>query len=318
MLDVRPGGAFRVTTVNDEDGGEMTNEGTYTEVEPPERLAFGETVVTFTDLGDGRTEMTFHTTTEADVATLRARMPAALESAFERLDEITSRRPMSTTTTASSPASTSSASRATTSTTARAFYDDVLGLEASSVWQRPGEPAVGAEFETGTVTIALINCPGLGIPFSPNPAPLALQVDDVAAARGRARVTWRRFGADTIDSGVCHMANFHDPDGNAIMLHQRYAPRAARPNVSGSGPVRSPRSSASIRSISSSESSKSQMSMFSLDPLGRHRLREHDVAELDVPAQDDLAGRAVVLVGDLRDRGLRQRRRPAPAGSRPR
>ena len=31
------------------------------------------------------------------------------------------------------------------------------------------------------------------------------------------------------------------------------------------------------------------MSMFSLDPLGRHRLREHDVAELDVPAQHDLA-----------------------------
>ena len=43
----------------------MTNEGTYTEVEEPRRLAFGETVVTFTDLGDGRTEMTFRTTTEA-------------------------------------------------------------------------------------------------------------------------------------------------------------------------------------------------------------------------------------------------------------
>ena len=67
--------------------------------------------------------------------------------------------------------------------TAREFYETVLGLEASSVWQRPGEEAVGAEFETGTVTIALINCPGLGIPFSPNPAPLALQVEDVAAAR---------------------------------------------------------------------------------------------------------------------------------------
>ena len=87
------------------------------------------------------------------------------------------------TTTRSSPASTSSASRPTTSTTAREFYETVLGLERSSVWQRPGEAAVGAEFETGTVTIALINCPGLGIPFRANPAPLALQVDDVAAAR---------------------------------------------------------------------------------------------------------------------------------------
>jgi predicted enzyme related to lactoylglutathione lyase len=110
-------------------------------------------------------------------------------------------------------------------TTAREFYETVLGLEASSVWQRPGSEAVGAEFETGTVTIALINCPGLGIPFSPNPAPLALQVDDVAAARAALEEKGVSFAQDTIDSGVCHMANFKDPDGNAIMLHQRYAPK---------------------------------------------------------------------------------------------
>ncbi len=54
-LDVRPGGVFRVTTVNDEDGREMTSDGIYTEVVEPERLAFGESVVTYTDLGDGRT-----------------------------------------------------------------------------------------------------------------------------------------------------------------------------------------------------------------------------------------------------------------------
>ena len=109
--------------------------------------------------------------------------------------------------------------------TAREFYETVLGLEASSVWQRPGEDAVGAEFETGTVTIALINCPGLGIPFSPNPAPLALQVEDVAAARAELESRGVTFLGDPIDSGVCHMANFKDPDGNAIMLHQRYAPK---------------------------------------------------------------------------------------------
>jgi predicted enzyme related to lactoylglutathione lyase len=108
---------------------------------------------------------------------------------------------------------------------ARAFYENVLGLEASSVWQRPGEPAVGAEFETGTVTIALINCPGLGIPFSPNPAPLALQVEDVKQARAELEARGVTFAADDIDSGVCHMANFKDPDGNAIMLHHRYAPK---------------------------------------------------------------------------------------------
>lgn len=85
-IDVRPGGSFRVTTVNDEDGSEMTNEGTYSEVDPPERLAFGDAVVTFTDLGDGRTEMSFRTTIEADAA-LAERAAGGLKSAFERLDE---------------------------------------------------------------------------------------------------------------------------------------------------------------------------------------------------------------------------------------
>lgn len=109
--------------------------------------------------------------------------------------------------------------------TSRAFYENVLGLEASSVWQQPGQPAVGAEFETGTVTLALINCPGLGIPFATNPAPLALHVDDVAQARAELESRGVTFQHDTIDSGVCHMANFRDPDGNTLMLHQRYAPK---------------------------------------------------------------------------------------------
>jgi hypothetical protein len=34
-----------------------------------------------------------------------------------------------------------------------------------------------------------------------------------------------RFKADTLDSGVCHQAFFEDPDGNALALHHRYAPR---------------------------------------------------------------------------------------------
>jgi predicted enzyme related to lactoylglutathione lyase len=106
--------------------------------------------------------------------------------------------------------------------TARAFYANVLGLEASSVW---GDQVHGAEFETGTVTLALINCQSLGIPFSPNPAPLALQVEDVHAARAELEAKGVGFLGDTIDSGVCHMANFKDPDGNAVMLHHRYAPR---------------------------------------------------------------------------------------------
>jgi catechol 2,3-dioxygenase-like lactoylglutathione lyase family enzyme len=108
---------------------------------------------------------------------------------------------------------------------AREFYENVLGLEASSVWQRPGHEAVGAEFETGTVTLALLNCPGLNIPFSANPAPIAFQVGDVPVARAELESRGVTFDDDMIDSGVCHMAHFRDPDGNVLMLHHRYAPR---------------------------------------------------------------------------------------------
>ena len=106
---------------------------------------------------------------------------------------------------------------------ARAFYSDVLGLEASQVYQRPGRDADGAEFETGTVTLALLNCPGLGIEFRPNTVPVALQVGDVPAARAELEGKGVTFD-DTIDSGVCHMAHVRDPDGNVLMLHHRYAP----------------------------------------------------------------------------------------------
>ncbi len=107
---------------------------------------------------------------------------------------------------------------------ARAYYADVLGLECSSVWQRPGTEAMGAEFETGSMTIALIASELVGVPFSANSVPIALRVDDVEAARVALESRGVAFLGDIIDSGVCRMANFKDPDGNALLLHHRYAP----------------------------------------------------------------------------------------------
>jgi uncharacterized protein YndB with AHSA1/START domain len=86
-MDVRPGGAFRLTSVSDEDGAEMRMDTTYREVVEPERLAFGEATVTLTDLGDGRTEMIFRTTMQA-TDELRGRAEAGLSSAFDRLAEL--------------------------------------------------------------------------------------------------------------------------------------------------------------------------------------------------------------------------------------
>jgi catechol 2,3-dioxygenase-like lactoylglutathione lyase family enzyme len=108
---------------------------------------------------------------------------------------------------------------------AREFYANVLGLEPGPRWQRPGQAAFGAEFETGTVTIALIACEAFGIDFSPHKVPIALHVDDVETARAELSSRGVAFLGETIDSGVCHQALFHDPDGNVLDLHHRYAPR---------------------------------------------------------------------------------------------
>jgi predicted enzyme related to lactoylglutathione lyase len=97
-------------------------------------------------------------------------------------------------------------------------------FERSSVWQRGDEPPAGAEFETANMTIAVIGTEALEMEFSPNMVPVALQVDDVAAARAELESRGVTFHGETIDSGVCHIANFSDREGNALMLHHRYAP----------------------------------------------------------------------------------------------
>ena len=53
----------------------------------------------------------------------------------------------------------------------------------------------------------------------------ALHVDDVAAARTELEAKGVEFAGETLDTGVCHMAFFTDPDGNDLMLHGRYGPQ---------------------------------------------------------------------------------------------
>jgi predicted enzyme related to lactoylglutathione lyase len=108
---------------------------------------------------------------------------------------------------------------------AAGFYGEVLGLPFGKRW---GEMPAG-EFETGNLTLAVMQCDAFGIEFQPNKVPVALQVGDVEAARSALEAKGVSFAADTMDSGVCHMAVFADPDGNALMLHHRYAPPDAAP-----------------------------------------------------------------------------------------
>lgn len=106
--------------------------------------------------------------------------------------------------------------------TAVAFYGDTLGLRRSAY--RPDRHH--AEFETGNLTLNLMNAEKMGLQHVVNQNPLALHVDDVAEARAALEAKGVAFMMDTIDTGVCHMAFFADPDGNALMLHHRYAPKA--------------------------------------------------------------------------------------------
>lgn len=101
------------------------------------------------------------------------------------------------------------------------FYGTVLGLPCSARYGK----MPGAEFETGNLTLQLLDSAAFGLEFQALNHPIALHVEDVEAARAELESRGVDFGRDTLDSGVCHMAFFRDPDGNALMLHRRYAPR---------------------------------------------------------------------------------------------
>jgi predicted lactoylglutathione lyase len=99
------------------------------------------------------------------------------------------------------------------------FYE-ALGLKRSRGWSERWR-----EYELGNVSLALIPIEMLGREeHTPNIAPIAIRVPDVAAAREQLEAAGVEFPLETIDSGVCHIAPFRDPDGNALQLHRRYAP----------------------------------------------------------------------------------------------
>jgi catechol 2,3-dioxygenase-like lactoylglutathione lyase family enzyme len=100
---------------------------------------------------------------------------------------------------------------------ARTFYRDVLGMR----------PDAHGEYEqwAGGTCFGIWQPEQVGMQFVPqkgNPWPLG--VDDVPAARAELEAQGVQFFGDTLDTGVCHMAFFNDPDGNDLMLHHRYAP----------------------------------------------------------------------------------------------
>ncbi len=99
------------------------------------------------------------------------------------------------------------------------FYGETLGLPQVSDRGFP-------EYQLGeNVSLYLLNMEAIGSKFSgPHTAGFAVRVPDVAETRRELEGKGIEFLGPTIDTGVCHMAFFTDPDGNGLVLHRRYAP----------------------------------------------------------------------------------------------
>jgi predicted enzyme related to lactoylglutathione lyase len=99
------------------------------------------------------------------------------------------------------------------------FYGKTLGLKRNERAHQDWP-----EFETGNVTLAIMVPAQAGMEFHVHKNPIALRVKDVTEARKKLEEVGVEFRGETLDTGVCHMAFFSDPDGNGLMLHRRYAP----------------------------------------------------------------------------------------------
>jgi catechol 2,3-dioxygenase-like lactoylglutathione lyase family enzyme len=99
---------------------------------------------------------------------------------------------------------------------AKRFYSEILGLEIES----EGEDDM--EFRAGQVTLDIFNPASQGQPFAPSLGGMAFRVPDVDAARAALEAKGVAFDGETLQTSVCRMAFFHDPDGNLLMLHRRF------------------------------------------------------------------------------------------------
>jgi catechol 2,3-dioxygenase-like lactoylglutathione lyase family enzyme len=107
------------------------------------------------------------------------------------------------------------------------FYGGTLGLLCSKRYDN----GLGGEFETGSLTIQVVDVAKIGREFAPSTGAIALHVEDVEAARKELESRGVEFNGETMDSGVCYMAFFEDQDGNALILHHRYAPPGVKPKA---------------------------------------------------------------------------------------
>jgi predicted enzyme related to lactoylglutathione lyase len=100
------------------------------------------------------------------------------------------------------------------------FYEETLGLA-----RNPNSTDTWVEFETGNVTLALVDPATAGQEFTPLPfGSIVIRVPDVDEAKAKLEDSGVEVLGETWDSGVCNGAVFKDSEGNGLAVHRRYAP----------------------------------------------------------------------------------------------
>jgi predicted enzyme related to lactoylglutathione lyase len=134
------------------------------------------------------------------------------------------------------------------------FYGEVLSLPCSARYGR----MPGAEFETGTLTLAVLEAKAFGLEFNPNTNGIALRVDDVQAARAElesrgVRVPWRHRRQRGLPPGLLRRPGrerAHPPPPiRAARLRDGRAPRAGTAHAPAPRGQRRPRPAAGVAGL---------------------------------------------------------------------
>jgi predicted enzyme related to lactoylglutathione lyase len=103
---------------------------------------------------------------------------------------------------------------------ARAFYEGVLKLEPTRIFENPNGHWI--EYDLGSSTFAISNMfKGEWKSSSDGPS-VAFEVEDFDSAMDDLRTSDIKFVLEPFENPACRMTIIADPDGNSIYIHKRH------------------------------------------------------------------------------------------------
>ena len=104
---------------------------------------------------------------------------------------------------------------------AEEFYSGVLGLTCSARYKND----IGGEFETGSLTIQVVDSAKIGREFEPSKGAIALHVDDVAAACAELEARGVTFRGEIMDTAsvIRHFSRIRTGTGSSFTTAMRPA-----------------------------------------------------------------------------------------------